>query len=234
MDFFNRILTFATNIGVGVERSAIGIEPNPLTDLVDDVGLRFGNTAATIVDYAFDQLIETLGPNLLADVEPITLTPDFDIDNGQEDVETVWLPDDPYILDIGTTQNVGNGEFSRVVLGAIDRDSDDDDMTQILAEHFTGNSGANLDFESQPGIDGVQVVDVTPTEFTLLIEDDTATDRLTFTGPGAEAALAEFSAFIPSPVIAAPQTQQTPFESYGFWNWEPPYTPQPDYDWWWG
>ena len=58
----------------------------------------------------------------MADVDLITLPPAFDVNNGRADVANTWIPDGPYILDIGPTQNVGDGEFARVILGLVDSD----------------------------------------------------------------------------------------------------------------
>jgi hypothetical protein len=187
---FNRLLTLSTRVGVGVERSAFGKEDTPLDAFVDDVGRTAGPEAAARVDQGFDRLIEVLGPNLLADVEPIVLPPAFDVDNGRSDTASVSLPEGPYILDIGTTENVGDGEFARTVLGLVDSDGDDNDAEQILREFVTGRSGANLDLEREPGIVGVELSDLTRESYTIAIEDAGATDVLTLGGPGAAAAIA--------------------------------------------
>lgn len=188
------LLTLATNVGVGVERSAYGDEDTPLTDLIDDIEQRFGSEAAFVVAQGFELLIAELGPSLLADVDPIVLPPAFDIDNGRADIATVYLPTGPYILDIGTTQNVGDGEFARVVLGLVDSDGDDNDLEQLLNEIMTGHSGANLDFEFVPGIVGVELVDLSLDEVTFALEDGGATDLLTLKGEGVEAVLAGLDA----------------------------------------
>ena len=190
------LLDFTTRIGAGVERSAAGIDDNPLTDLFADIEARLGIMAATVVAQSFDRLIISLGPNLLADVEPIRLPLEvgFDIDNGRADVASVDIPIGPYILDIGNTHNVGDGEFARVVLGLVDSDGDDNDLEQILNEITTGTSGANLDFEREPGIVGVDLlkVDQALAYFVLGFEDGGLIDELTFTGPGTAALLSHF------------------------------------------
>jgi hypothetical protein len=215
MGLFSRLLKLSTDIGVGFERSANGIPDNPLTDLIDDVGDRFGSKAAGIVEYAFGALTEALGPDLRGDGELATLPPDFDVNNGVADTKTVELPDDQYRLDIGSPENVGNGELARIILGIVDRDADDNDIEQILFEHYTGNSGANLDFEFEPGIEGVDVV-VAPDKksFTLFIEDNggdaPVIDELTISGPGAEAALEKFSDYIDGGTSAPAATSSLP------------------------
>lgn len=188
------LLDFTTRIGAGVERSAAGIDDNPLTDLITDIQKRVGPWAAAVVTQSFDRLIAALGPNLLADVDPIALPPGFDIDNGRADVASVAIPMGPYILDIGNTHNVGDGEFARVVLGLVDSDGDDNDLEQILNEITTGTSGANLDFEREPGIVGVDLLEVDEAlaYFVLGFEDGDAIDVLSFNGPGTAAVLAQF------------------------------------------
>ncbi len=184
------LLTLATNVGVGVERAAYGDDDTPLTDLIYDVEQRFGSDAAMVVAYGFDVMIEVLGPNLLADVDPIVLPPVFDIDNGNSDIATVFLPTGPFIVDVGTTEHVGDGEFSRIVLGVVDSDGDDNDVEQLLSEMMTGRSGANLDFEFVPGIVGVTLLDISLDRITLALEDGDAIDTLIFAGEGTEAVLA--------------------------------------------
>jgi hypothetical protein len=198
------LLHDTTIIAVGVERQAAGIEDNPLADLIDDVEAQYGSIVANIVEQAFDNLIEQLGPNLIADVDPIVLPPDFDVDNGLPDVATVLLPIGPYILDIGPTHNVGDGELARIVMGLVDSDGDDNDAEQILYEMFTGTSGAHLDFEEELGIVGVDLLlDLNSLdEFTLVLEDGDVSDILTLAGPGVEAVLAKLDAegvLIPEP-----------------------------------
>ena len=186
------LLNSAAAIGAGVERSAAGIEDNPLTAFIDTVDEARGPAAARALEGAANALISVLGPNLLADVDPIRLPPAFDIDNGRADVATVSLPSGPYILDIGNTHRIGDGEFARVVLGLVDRDGDDNDIEQILREIATGASGANLDFEQTPGISDVELLELSPEHFTLGFKEggmSDISDRLTFDGPGPEAVL---------------------------------------------
>lgn len=193
------LLDFTTAIAVGVERSAIGSYDNPLTDFINDLEESSGSGAAALVEQFFDRLIEVLGQDLLADVDPILLPPAFDVDNGQPDDATVSLPTGSYILDIGNSHNVGDGEFSRIVLGLVDSDGDDNDAEQLLTEILTGISGANLDFEWEPGIVGVHLVDISLGEYTLELEDGDATDLLTFSGPGTEAVIAKLD--VPANVV---------------------------------
>lgn len=186
---FEPLLAFATGIAVGVEATALGDDDNPITDLIGEIDAVFGAEAATAVDAVFDELIAAVGPDLLADVEPLVLPPNFDLDNDRADTASVELPDAPYILDLGTPENVGNGELARIILRALDRDGDDDDAEQILLELFTGRSGANLDFETEPGIDGVTLVDLSREDYTLAFETAGGVDVLTLEGPGVEAVL---------------------------------------------
>jgi len=178
-------------IGVGVERSAVGIYPNPLSDMIDEVGEKFGPFIEGLVQDSFDRLIEQLGDDLLADVDPIHLPPAFDVDNGRSDEATVFLPTAEYILNIGSPENVGNGELSSITLGCVDGDHDDSDAYQLLSEILRGVTGANLDNEEVPGIDGVELSDVSLDAYTLALEDGGATDRLTLTGPHVEWILAQ-------------------------------------------
>jgi hypothetical protein len=200
-----QLLEDTTLIAVGVERSAAGIEPNPLSELIDDMEDEFGIGAAIILEGFANNLIDTFGPDLIADADQIILPPDFDVNNGLPDVATVSLPIGPYILDIGEPHNVGEGELARVVLGLVDADHDDNDAEQILYEIFTGTSGANLDFEDEPGILGVELLNISLSEFTLLIEDADVIDMLTFVGPGTEDILARLydeGLFVPEPGTA--------------------------------
>jgi hypothetical protein len=184
-----QLLAFATGIGVGVEATALGDDDNPITDFIGEIEAVFGGEAAAAVTDIFDQLIATVGPDLLADVEPLVLPPDFDLSNDRADWATVELPDAAYIVDLGTPENVGNGELARIILRALDRDGDDDDAEQILLEIFTGRSGANLDFETEPGIDGVELIDISREDYTLAFETAGGVDVLTLEGPGVEALL---------------------------------------------
>lgn len=188
------LLYFTSAIAVGVERSAAGIEDNPLTDLIEEVREAYGDEAAAAVEHFFDRLVAELGPELLADVDPIVLPPQFDVNNGRPDETTVSLPTGAFILDIGTTENVGDREFCRIVLGLVDSDDDDNDAEQLLNEIVTGTSGANLDFEWKPGIVGVDLVDISPWSFTLALEDGDYTDLLTLSGPGTRAVIARLDA----------------------------------------
>jgi len=178
-------------IGVGVERSAVGIEPNPLSDMIREVGEKFGPFIEGRVRDSFGRLIEQLGPDLLADVDPVHLPPAFDVDNGRSDEAAVLLPTAEYILNIGSPENVGNGELSSITLGCVDGDHDDSDAYQLLSEILRGVTGANLDNEEVPGIDGVRLADVSLDAYTLALEDGGATDRLTLGGPHVEWILAQ-------------------------------------------
>lgn len=186
---FDFLLDVATRIGVGVERSAAGYDDTPLQDLVTMVDQWFGPPAADAVDWAFGTLIDTLGPDLLADVPVTMLPPVFDVNNGRSDFYVADIPIGPYILDIGSPENVGDGELARIVLGFVDGDDDDSDVQQILSELTTGDSGAELDFEFVPGINGVWLSELSMSHYAIGIADGGATDTLVFRGPGTEAAI---------------------------------------------
>ncbi len=186
---FQLLLDFTTRIGVGVERTAGGYDDTPLQDLVGMVDQWFGPPAADAVDWAFGSLIDTLGPDLLADVPITMLPPLFDVNNGRSDFYAADIPNGPYILDIGSPENVGDGELARIILGFVDGDGDDSDVQQILAELTTGESGAELDFEFVPGINGVWLSELSMSHYTIGIQDGGATDTLLFRGPGTESAI---------------------------------------------
>jgi hypothetical protein len=193
---FDELSTFATDVAVGVEAAALGAEDDPIADFVDDVEAVFGGAAAATVGGIAERLIGALGADLLADVEPTVLPPGFDLANARADTATVRLPDAPYIVDLGDPRGVGDGELARIVLRAFDRDGDDDDAEQVLAELLTGRSGANLDLEFAPGIDGVELVDISRRDYTVAFETAGGTDVLTLAGPGVEAVLARLAAGI--------------------------------------
>ncbi len=185
------LLQLSTVVGIGVERTAFGGGDNPLDDIIEDIATAAGPRAAALVDGLVAGFIGVLGPDLLADVDPITLPPGFDINNGRDDTAVVTLGLGPYILDIGSPVGVGNLEFGRLILGGLDGDDNDDDAFQILQELITGRTAANLDFENKPGIVGVDLVELTPSSYTIEIKENAATDLLTLNGPNIEAVLDE-------------------------------------------
>jgi hypothetical protein len=144
---------------------------------------------------------------VVAPVEPLIPQPPIDVGNGIAETTSVALPDGHFILRIGDTFAVGESggfsavsdlvdlpvsELSSIVRSEIDADADDNDAQQMLAEIVTGVSGANFESELEPGIDGVELVGLTPDSFTFLFEDGAVEDRLTLTGPGAKAILDGF------------------------------------------
>lgn len=147
------------------------------------------------------------GENDVPNVDPIFPNPIIDIGNSLEEEATVLLPTEEYIIaGIGSPFEIGSRyggfsflgqilglritEFSGIVRDTIDADLDDNDVEQILVEILTGQSGAKFDFETEPGIDGVELVGLTPETFTLALTTvDGTTDRLTFGGPGTRSVL---------------------------------------------
>lgn len=183
-----------TDLGVGVERTAAGLEDSPLEDMVDRIKRNWGYLPALFVDKAFDGLIAVLGPGLLADVDPLNpVSGSIDVNNAIAESATFEVNSDQYIVDIGSPQNVGNGELARIILGAIDGDSDDSDVYQVLAELYTGSTGGGeLDSETEPGIVGVSLVEITPTSYTLALNNNGVIDTLTLTGSVVEDAVAPY------------------------------------------
>jgi hypothetical protein len=168
---------------------------------------------ADLVNFGFSDreirtVFETIGlGDVIAPIDPLTPEPPIDVDNGIAETAVVALPIGPFILHIGNTFAVGeNGGFSAVsdlidlevselssiVRSEIDADADDNDAQQMLAEMVTGVSGANFETEFEPGIDGVELVGLTPDSFTFAFEDGPVEDRLTLTGPGAKIILDDF------------------------------------------
>jgi hypothetical protein len=168
---------------------------------------------ADLVNFGFSDpeirtVFETVGlGDVIAPIDPLTPEPPIDVDNGMAETAVVALPLGPFILRIGNTFAVGeNGgfsaisdlidlqvsELSSIVRSEIDADADDNDAQQMLAEMVTGTSGANFETEFEPGIDGVELVGLTPDSFTFAFEDGAVEDRLTLTGPGARTVLEDF------------------------------------------
>lgn len=189
--FVTGFLKLATDIGVGLERTAAGLEDSPLEDMVDRIEQRYGYLPALVVRTAFDGLIAVLGPILLADVDPLEpVSGSVDVNNAVAESATFEINSDQYLIDIGSPQNVGNGELARVIAGAIDGDSDDSDIHQILAELYTGKSRTLTN--RRAGINGVTLVEITPTSYTLALDNNGVIDTLTLTGPVVEDAVAPY------------------------------------------
>lgn len=189
--FVTGFVKLATDIGVGLERTAAGLDDSPLEDMVNHIEQRYGYLPALIVEKAFDGLIAALGPILLVDVDPLEpVSGSIDVNNAVAESATFEVNSDQYLIDVGSPQNVGNGEFARVIAGAIDGDSDDSDVYQILAELYTGKSGTLTN--RQAGIDGVTLVEITPTSYTLALDNNGVIDTLTLTGPVVEDVVAPY------------------------------------------
>ena len=146
------------------------------------------------------------GSDDVPDVDPLYDTPPIDVDNGVAETATVEIPDDFYILNVGRPFRVGTeaplsvvarqrmweiSEFSGVIRDDIDGDTDDSDVIQILKELVDGRGGSNFDCDLEPGIDGVEVVGLTPTTYTVTLEDNGVYDTLTFAGPGTALGLSD-------------------------------------------
>ncbi|MFY1599696.1 SRPBCC family protein, partial [Micromonospora sp. WMMD737] len=183
----------------------------PLATLAEQVQY----TLSDVLNFAFSvpalrALFEAIAPGLnLADAEPLTEQPVVDVANGVPETAAVTVPLGEFVFEIGDTFAVGTeggfsllssllalpiSELSGILRAEVDADDNDNDAQQLLEEILNGRSGAQLDFESEPGIDGVQLVGLTPVSFTLAFADGVQTDRLTFEGPGSEAILAGFDA----------------------------------------
>ena len=168
---------------------------------------------ADLVNFGFSDpeirtVFETFGlGDVIAPIEPLTPEPPIDVDNGIAETAIVALPIGPYVLYIGNTFAVGESggssavsdkiglevsELSSIVRSEIDADANDNDAQQMLAEMVTGVSGAIFETETEPGIDGVELVGLTPDSFTFAFQDNGVEDRLTLTGPGAKAILDGF------------------------------------------
>lgn len=152
-------------------------------------------------------LIEAgIGSADVPDVAPLYDVPPLDINNGIAETATVVIPDGPYILDIGSPFSVGErgaasvfgrilnldiSELSAVIRTDIDADDDDNDALQLVKEIIDGRGGSKFDYDVQPGIDGVQLIAISPDQYTLAINDHAQIDQLTFQGPGIQTALTQ-------------------------------------------
>ncbi len=153
-----------------------------------------------------------IGESDVPPVDPLFDEPPIDVDNGIAESVTVEIPaDEFFILEIGNVFAVGDdgplsrlgqrldleiSELSGIVRDTIDRDSDDDDVEQIFDEILTGVGSDNIDFENEPGIDGVELVGLTRESYTIAIEDNDVADLLTFAGAGTAAILADFDTIV--------------------------------------
>ncbi|CAB9502578.1 expressed unknown protein [Seminavis robusta] len=138
------------------------------------------------------------------------------IDMGDDIAEetVIEIPEGPYIVteqSTGSPFHVGTKvgssilwqahvpitELSSILRDNIDADDNDNDVEQLLQEILTGQSGACFDCETEPGIDGVELVAMTPTTYTLeltSLKSQHIKDTITFAGPGTAAILAKMDA----------------------------------------
>ena len=147
------------------------------------------------------------GDDVATDIDPLTPDPVIDVGNGIAETASVELPIGLYTLEIGSPFGVGSkgglsimsdliglevSELSGILRNNIDADLNDNDAEQILAELLTGKSGAKFDFETEPGIDGIELIELTPSSYTISIKDGNVRDILTLRGPGVGATLDDF------------------------------------------
>jgi hypothetical protein len=135
------------------------------------------------------------GPDEIAEGFELFPEKTIDLNDGVAETVSTTVPEGPFLynyggLEIGGTFGFRSEWFSAVNNLNVDKDADDNDLVQILNEILTGRSGANLDFEAEPGIENVALIDVKPNSYTLEF-DGLATDVWTFKGPGVIHALGE-------------------------------------------
>ncbi|MGF1502514.1 MAG: hypothetical protein ACFBSD_11920 [Paracoccaceae bacterium] len=182
---FEILFELGIKIGVSVERDAFGIDGTFLDQLTEETANGFGPEAAAVLIGLVEAIIPDIGEGLLGeDVVPITLPPEFDVSNGVADIAKVEIPTGFYAVDIGDPTEVG--DLPTIILGLVDEDADDSDVFQLISKIVTGVSGANLDLNTEPGIDGVTLLDIDKDRYTLGIEDSggDVTDIITFFGEG--------------------------------------------------
>lgn len=144
------------------------------------------------------------GSGVEAEVEPLSDQPVIILGNGISESASVAIPDGPFILPVGNPFSIGElpersllsrilgweiSELSGIIRYDIDADENDNDAEQLLAEIITGRSGAFFDYETVPGISGVELIDITTESYTLAFADGNARDTLTLTGEGVRAIL---------------------------------------------
>jgi hypothetical protein len=134
------------------------------------------------------------GPNEVADGFSLFPEPVLNVNDATSESASVLIPDDVYLfslglLDIGGRFGPLRELFSQAVNLNFDRDADDDDAEQVLKEFIDGEGGAVLDTEGVPGIEGVELVSITPDSYTLSFANGDALDMLTLEGPGIEAVI---------------------------------------------
>ena len=134
------------------------------------------------------------GPNEVADGFSLFPEPVVNVNDTSSESASVLIPDGVYLfslglLDIGGRFGFLSELFSQAVNLNFDRDADDDDAEQVLKEIVDGDGGAVLDTERVPGIDGVELLSITPDSYTLSFENGDALDVLTLEGPGIAAVI---------------------------------------------
>jgi hypothetical protein len=134
------------------------------------------------------------GPNEVADGFSLFPEPVLNVNDTTSESASVFIPDDVYLfslglLDIGGRFGPLSELFSQAVNLNFDRDADDDDAEQVLKEIIDGDGGAVLDSEREPGIEGVELISITPDSYTLSFANGAALDVLTLEGPGIEAVI---------------------------------------------
>jgi hypothetical protein len=210
LDQIHDFLDFASDIAIDLERYALdvnGLAPGfaddtIIAEFINDVDETYGSDAADFITQVVDDVIQGLGERLLPaidkslnDLQSINI----DLSDGQEQRISAYIPDMPYILLVGDPRDVGGGDLSDIIRTAIDGDADDSDVEQLFLEILSGVSGANLEKDFQPGINGVELVDLTSTSYSLSFEDSGNThgatrDLIEFRGPGVEAFLTDVNA----------------------------------------
>ncbi len=162
------------------------------------------------VNYGFSQegllaVFDFFGGSVIeADIAPLSEEPVIVLGNGLSESASIAIPDGPFILPVGNPFVIGElpgqsclsrvlgmeiSELSGILRYDIDADEDDNDAEQLLVEIVTGRSGAFFDYETTPGISGVELVDITPESYTLAFADGDVTDELTLGGEGIRAIL---------------------------------------------
>ncbi len=155
-------------------------------------------------------LIDIIAPERnVPDADPLTEEPVIDVANGVAEEASLEIPDAQFVFEIGSPFHVGTegglslfstkkrlpiSELSGILRAEVDADADDNDAEQLLEEILNGRSGAVLDVETEPGIDGVELVALTPGSYTLAFQDGEVIDLLTLEGAGVEAILEAFDA----------------------------------------
>ncbi len=165
----------------------------------DLLGGRLPDRLEARIEFGLMDLLTALrplfGPTVVAEGFELFPPPVLDVNDPEPETATVTLPDDVYLFSLGLLDIGGAfGPLSELFSGAVnlnfDRDADDDDAEQVLREIVTGEGGAALDRETEPGIDGVTLLSLTADAYTLAFDNGEAIDVLTLDGAGAARAIA--------------------------------------------